>query len=504
MKNKIKSFFFNKKLRLIIILIIFILVILFLILKKNEFIREITRNIKGENNSEELFSYIMYDNQDKDDIKVLVKVTSEYGIEYIETPDNRKILNSGNKQIVLDYEVKKDQNYVFKIKEVNQKEIERNLLVNDEYIDNKILHYDNITEGTGITTIQINKYIDFNNFIISYKFGEDGIWEKSEGEIKKYDLEDFYLRNLVNDDGTVTFYIEMYNEENSNKIILDSKKYKVYVQDEILEELKEKKYGIIKYDFNVPSEINIEGELPRTTYGFFNDNIEVDKSNAYKRDDGYFFVGWGKNKEDKLGIANFTMPEEDVTLYAIWSNNILDYIMNPNIQPIYTVEETGNGTHRYNGVDFGCSVNASGIGNSNNGKIVYRINIDGMQDVDENYKRGNVSASIVWYRSTYTKPWGTEYWNYGANASQNAEMIVVYDDETTDKLTESNVTPTNVISSTLTRNRSLTMTTNNTFNKKIKELVITMQAYCSGRTDEYHTVMNVSSSMLCNKIYFTE
>ncbi len=240
MKNKVKSKFLNKKIGIWLILVIIIGLILCLIVNKNNFIEDIVRKIKGEETSkEELFSYIMYDNQDENNIKVLVKVASEDGIEYVETPDDRKILSNGNKQVTLDYEVKKDENYTFKIKEKNKEPISKNLIVNDKYIHDKIINFSNTTEGTGVTTIQINKYIDFDDFITYYKFGENGEWEQCEEKILKYDYIDFYQKNLLNDDGTITLDIKVVNNKISNQIILDSEKYKVGAQNGILQVLQE-------------------------------------------------------------------------------------------------------------------------------------------------------------------------------------------------------------------------------------------------------------------------
>ena len=57
---------------------------------------KITTNVQNKQmeklNSKELFSYIVYDNQDEKNIKTLVTINSENGIEYIECPDGRNQL----------------------------------------------------------------------------------------------------------------------------------------------------------------------------------------------------------------------------------------------------------------------------------------------------------------------------------------------------------------------------------------------------------------------------
>lgn len=64
-----------------------------------------------------LFSYVVYDNQDQENIKVLISINSENGIEYIEKPDGSKIFGNEKKQMKIDYIAKKEEENIFKIKE---------------------------------------------------------------------------------------------------------------------------------------------------------------------------------------------------------------------------------------------------------------------------------------------------------------------------------------------------------------------------------------------------
>ncbi len=223
----------NKKIKLVVFVII--IVIVYVIINKNNLMENIERNIKAEEEPKiaELFTYTMYDNQNDDKIKVLVKVQSEDGLEYIETPDNHKIQCNGKKVMALDYEVKKDQNYVFKVKESNKEVQNQNLKVDNEYIKNKILNVKNPTEGTGITTLQINRYMDFDDFTMYYKIGEKGQWQlcnNKEGmEIVKDDYLDLYESNLINEDNTITVDIKLVSKQEINKILFN-KNYKINMQ----------------------------------------------------------------------------------------------------------------------------------------------------------------------------------------------------------------------------------------------------------------------------------
>ncbi len=243
MKNKEKTNFLNKKMVKLLILLVIIGLILCLIANKNNFIENIVRKIKGEEEStkEELFSYVMYDNQDENNIKVLVKVASEDGIEYVETPDNRKILSNGNKQVTLDYEVKKDENYTFKVKEVKKEPVTQNLIVDDEYIKNKILNFENLTEDTGTTTLQINRNMDFEDFVTYYQIGKNASWIQAENkqqvQITKDDFIDLYEKKLLNEDNTVTLGVKIVGK-NSEQITIDSKDYKINMQPQPLEDIE--------------------------------------------------------------------------------------------------------------------------------------------------------------------------------------------------------------------------------------------------------------------------
>ena len=117
----------KKKLLIIFILILALVFCTFAGIK-------ITTNVQNKQmeklNNKELFSYIVYDNQDEKNIKTLVTINSENGIEYIECPDGRKINGNSKSTITLDYMAEKNKDNEFKIKEI-EKEIINFIEVND-------------------------------------------------------------------------------------------------------------------------------------------------------------------------------------------------------------------------------------------------------------------------------------------------------------------------------------------------------------------------------------
>ncbi len=334
---------------------------------------------------------------------------------------------------------------------------------------------------------------------------------KIDSNVYDYILENLKMDNEIEYIDSVSRVVK--DEASNNNIYLKLGKYnyefEINENFEIvnIREIENSQKGVYKkitYNFNVSDEIIIDGKLPDAQYALANDSVEIDKSNNYKRDDGYMFVGWGEKQTDKKGLSELIMPEEDITLYAIWTDDFLDCIENnPNLEDIVTVTINGNGTHRYDGTNFGTSISTYGKGTSNTGDICYKINMEQMQNINEEYKIKGLSADVNWSRSTYTKPNGTEYWNYGAYAQETAKLSVIYDDDTTEEIVETNSTPT-TISAGLVKSKSTTIKINNESNKKIKEITIIMSAYCTGRTDEYNNKMTVSSTMLCSRLYFMD
>ncbi len=120
----------------ILILVFIILIVLFSIYMINN--GTITNKLfetqmKQEEETEiSFFKYEIYDNQDNENLKVLVTITStDNGIEYIQTPNGNKIYVNGKMQFTIDHVCKLAVDEIFKIKEVNKEEVQEVLNVTE-------------------------------------------------------------------------------------------------------------------------------------------------------------------------------------------------------------------------------------------------------------------------------------------------------------------------------------------------------------------------------------
>ena len=170
-------------------------------------------------NKKELFSYIVYDNQDEKNIKTLVTINSENGIEYIECPDGRKINGNSKNTITLDYMVEKNKDNKFKIKELEKDEVQKNLNINDESINNSTLKVNIDEDINGYEVISLENNINLENYKTYYKVGKNGNWvEGNKFSIIDYDCK---RNNLTNDDSTLTISAKIENTDLNNIVTLE-------------------------------------------------------------------------------------------------------------------------------------------------------------------------------------------------------------------------------------------------------------------------------------------
>lgn len=206
----------KKKLLIIFILILALVFCTFAGVK-------ITTNVQNKQmeklNSKELFSYIVYDNQDEKNIKTLVTINSENGIEYIECPDGRKINGNSKNTITLDYMVEKNKDNEFKIKEIEKDEVQKNLNINDESINNSTLKVNIDEDINGYEVISLENNINLENYKTYYKVGKNGNWvEGNKFSIIDYDCK---RNNLTNDDSTLTISAKIENTDLNNIVTLE-------------------------------------------------------------------------------------------------------------------------------------------------------------------------------------------------------------------------------------------------------------------------------------------
>ena len=220
MKSIIKS-----KFKIIIPTVIIALILISIFMSKN--IGRLSGMYGNSNNKNEqipLFSYVVYDNQDSEAIKVLITVTSDSGIEYVETPDNK--VYAGNKEkLSFDYLVKKDEGKIFKIKEVGKAEKEETLLITDESFKN-ILKIENVAEYNAYRTINVVDTMSLDGYKTYYKIGDIGTWQEGSGTVSLI-YRDLRKDCLLNSDDTVTISAYMKNDKSGDIINISSEDFDV-------------------------------------------------------------------------------------------------------------------------------------------------------------------------------------------------------------------------------------------------------------------------------------
>ena len=113
----------NFKILFIIVIAIILTLIIYICLGKVGILQKLNETIKPE--TPELFSYIIYDNQDEKNIKMLIEVNDEKGIEYIKESDGKTINCNGKTQVSLEYVAVKNSNLSFTVKTNGEQEISK-------------------------------------------------------------------------------------------------------------------------------------------------------------------------------------------------------------------------------------------------------------------------------------------------------------------------------------------------------------------------------------------
>ena len=143
----------NFKILFIIVIAIILTLIIYICLGKVGILQKLNETIKSE--TPELFSYIIYDNQDEENIKLLIEINDKKGIEYLKKPDGNTINCNGKTQISLDYISEKNSNLTFVIKPNGEKEISKNITLNDETISNNSVSISKIKDIEGYKIFEI-------------------------------------------------------------------------------------------------------------------------------------------------------------------------------------------------------------------------------------------------------------------------------------------------------------------------------------------------------------
>ena len=226
----------NEKAITLIALIITILTLIILtvlavfVINRTSIIEKIKQAIQKE--KKPLFAYEIYDNQDESNIKVLVTVNSEDGIEYVVMPNETRIDCYNKTTKAIDYVAAKNSTSTFKVKEKGKDEKIETIKLDDQAVYNNGVALDE-TDQSGYreftTANKLQSLKDkFTNY--SYKIGENGEWIQANnvqnGTYKVSALDyDLMQKQLLNVDQTVNIYTKI--SDNIGNTVIAKQNYEV-------------------------------------------------------------------------------------------------------------------------------------------------------------------------------------------------------------------------------------------------------------------------------------
>ncbi len=272
----------NFKILFIIVIAIILTLIIYICLGKVGILQKLNETIKPE--TPELFSYIIYDNQDEKNIKMLIEVNDEKGIEYIKESDGKTINCNGKTQVSLEYVAVKNSNLSFTVKTNGEQEISKNITLNDETISNNSVSISKIKdiEGYKIFEIKNNLSLIADRFKTYYKIGENGDWVEGKGKISTLDYDLTQNGKVNEEDNTVTIYAKIVNEiDKDNKledVVTISQKYEVNT-DSTQSSLEADSLidAVEKYNFDDGEySVKVAEETYNLKVQTFNQNLEID------------------------------------------------------------------------------------------------------------------------------------------------------------------------------------------------------------------------------------
>lgn len=210
----------NKKIFCILVVISIFFLITMLVILNYEEINNIFTNRKMEELNKNI-TFQVYSNEN-DMLKILVTAKdTENGINkliYLTEDGQEKEINCyGKTQVTLDYIVRQNGEYEFKIISQNNQEITETLVVDDNYRNNVIGIYvstEKNIDTQGDVTIE---YPENQNATKMYKIGENGTWTEYTGKftIDSYDIIEKNLQNA--DTKKVDIYAKL--EDNAKNIV---------------------------------------------------------------------------------------------------------------------------------------------------------------------------------------------------------------------------------------------------------------------------------------------
>ena len=262
----------------LIIALIILTVLAVFVINRTSIISKTKQAIQKE--KKPLFAYEIYNNQNENNIKALVTVNSEDGIEYIIMPNETKIDCYEKTLTVIDYVAAKNSEGTFKIKEKGKDEKAETIKLDDQTIHDNGLALDE-TDQSGYKEFTIENKLQslkekFTNY--SYKIGENGEWRQvnnvQNGTYKLSELDyDLMQKELLNSDKTLNVYTKM--SDNIGNTLTIKKNYNVDITEDettassesLLKAVEEYNKGNGKYTVTVSDQTynlkmyNIQGNL---------------------------------------------------------------------------------------------------------------------------------------------------------------------------------------------------------------------------------------------------
>lgn len=138
----------------------------------NNLYSTITGQAIGESNKTQL-SYIVYDNQDPNNVKVLVTIGSESAIEYLQDPNGNIINGNGKNKISIDYISELNKEEIFKVKVKNATEVNEKMTIKQEEIDEQFTITETSDESNQKTLLEENDRFELAPYELYYKIGND-------------------------------------------------------------------------------------------------------------------------------------------------------------------------------------------------------------------------------------------------------------------------------------------------------------------------------------------
>ena len=319
--NNNKNCLLHKKYKLIVfIMFIAITLAMIFLCNKFEIIDKINKiEIKKEETSK--ISYQVYDNSIENKLKTLITINDTDGIDYVECPNN-KIVGNKKKQITLDYIMEKNENYTFKVKSIDNDNInEYTISADDKFINDNGVRINKIKEQNGYKVIDIDNMISLDGYKTYYKIGQDGKWIEGNGKIAIHDY-DLITSNLINDDNTITIAAKIENEKNKETVTLN-KKFEVDINpidgsfeaDSLIDAVKKTDISTGLYAVSVNDEMynlkvySFDTNLELDTDTTFGSEQDVATENEYAKNMIVLKVNGDLTIDDEVTLTSYTSKD---------------------------------------------------------------------------------------------------------------------------------------------------------------------------------------------------